>query len=94
MVFRWAFGGIQVGNTFTTGGHLVVFRWAFGGIQVGNTVTTGCIWWYSGGHLVIYRWENHEAYFFEMATPVGPHQNTMLAPATANEQKLSWPQLD
>ena len=33
----WAFDGIKVGNTFTTGGHLVVFRWAFGGIQVGKT---------------------------------------------------------
>ena len=36
VVFRWAFDGIMVGNTFTTGGHLVVFRWAFYGIHVGN----------------------------------------------------------
>ena len=33
---RWAFDGIKVGNTITTGGYLVVFRWAFGG-------------WYTGG---------------------------------------------
>ena len=37
VVFTWAFGGIKVKNTFTTGRHLVVFRWAFGGIQVGKT---------------------------------------------------------
>ena len=24
--FRWPFDGIKVGNTLTTGGHLVVFR--------------------------------------------------------------------
>ena len=71
VVFRWVFemDGIKVGNTCTTGGHLVVFSRAFGGIQVGKTS------------------------FRKWATPVGPHQNNTLAPATANEHKLAWPQL-
>ena len=83
---RWAFGGTRVGIWWYSGGHLMVLRWGTHSQQVG-------IWWYSGGHLVVFRWGKHGAYFRKWATPLGPHQNTMLAPATANEQKPARPQL-
>ena len=45
------------------------------------------IWWYE--HLVVLRWGKHGAYFRKWATPVGPHQNTTLAPAYRPRAKPS-----
>ena len=80
---RWAFGGIEVGIWWYSGGHLMVLRWGTHSQQVG-------IWWYSGGHLVVYRWGKHGGYFRKWATPVGPH--TTLAPTTTNGP--SWARLN
>ena len=87
VLLSWGTHSQQVGIWWCSGGHLVAFMWEFDGINLrwGTHSQQVGIWWYT-----LYRWGKHGAYFRKWATPLGPHQNTTLAPATANEQKPAW----
>ena len=87
--YLWAFDGIyNVGNTFTTGGHLVVFMWAFDGIIL--------LRWGTHSQQVVFRWTfggiqvgKTWGLFWEKGNSSGPPSKYHVGPSYRQRAKTS-----